>query len=369
MALTIVRNDIVRMQVDAIVNSTNEHLVPGGLGVDAGIHAAAGPGLASALREIGACPVGSAVITDAFDLSNCRYIIHTVGPVYIDGRHDEERLLQSCYRSVLRLARNHACRSVAIPLLCTGAYGYPKSEGYRIATSVVREFLFSLPDDEDMMIYLVLFDRESFAVGQKIDADVEESISDEYREIKRRFLRASRKEYNPQESASFDAALPAEAPEELTFANMRPAPAAARPRPGLAGAAESAIGAARAEKRKRDYAAQDLSFAQMCEWWCAQKSISKKEFYICANINKSMFWNMKHHPEQVPKKTNVLACAIGLKLNYAETQDLLMRAGLTLSKYYALDAVVEGYIRQSRYDIYEINEALFDRDLPLLGAC
>ena len=369
MALTIVRNDIVRMQVDAIVNSTNEHLVPGGLGVDAGIHAAAGPGLARALREIGGCPVGSAVITDAFDLSNCRYIIHTVGPVYIDGRHDEERLLQSCYRSVLRLARNHACRSVAIPLLCTGAYGYPKSEGYRIATSVVREFLFSLPDDEDMMIYLVLFDRESFAVGQKIDADVEEKISDKYREEKRRFLRASRKENAVREDAFSDAALPPEAPEELPFAGMRPAPAAARPRPSLAGWTESVIGSARAEKRKRDYAAQDLSFSQMCEWWCEQKGISKKEFYICANINKSMFWNMKHHPEQIPKKTNVLACAIGLKLDYAETQDLLMRAGLTLSKYYALDTVVEGYIRQSRYDIYEINEALFDRDLPLLGAC
>ena len=374
MALTIVRNDIVRMRVDAIVNSTNERLIPGGLGVDAGIHAAAGPELAEALREIDCCPVGSAVITDAFRIPGCRYIIHTVGPVYQDGLHGEERLLRSCYRSVLQLARSHACRSVAIPLLCTGAYGYPKSEGYRIATSVVRDFLFSLPEDEDMMVYLVLFDRESVAVGEKIDADVEESISDEYREEKKRFLLASRRENAARADMCFDAAPsyaapPCAAREELPCAASRPAPKAARQIPGLAGMAESVIGAAGAGKRKRDYAAQDLSFAQMCEWWCEQKGVSKKEFYICANINKSMFWNMKHHPEQIPKKTNVLACAIGLKLDYGETQDLLMRAGMTLSKYCALDAVVEGFIRRSNYDIYEINEALFDRDLPLLGAC
>lgn len=368
MALTIVRNDIVRMQVDAIVNSTNEQLIPGGLGVDAGIHAAAGPGLAAALRKIGGCPRGSAVITNAFNISTCRYIIHTVGPIYVDGRHGEERLLKNCYRSVLQLAKSHACRSVAIPLLCTGAYGYPKSEGYRIATSAVREFLFSLSDDEDMMVYLVLFDREAFAVGQRIDAEVEERISDDYREEKKHFLRASRRENVPREADFFNGALPFAAPAEEPFAATRPAPAA-RPRAILSNMAESVIGAARAGKRIKEYAVQDLSFAQMCEWWCEQKGISKKEFYICANINKSMFWNMKHHPEQVPKKTNVLACAIGLKLDYAETQDLLMRAGLTLSKYYALDAVVEGYIRQGRYDIYEINEALFDRDLPLLGAC
>ncbi len=366
MALTIVRNDIVRMRVDAIVNSTNEYLIPGGLGVDAGIHAAAGAELAEALRRIGCCPVGSAVMTGSFRIPTCRYIIHTVGPVYRDGRHGEERLLRSCYRSVLQLARAHACRSVAIPLLCTGAYGYPKSEGYRIATSVVREFLFSLPEDEDMMVYLVLFDRESVAVGEKIDADVDACISDEYREEKKRFLRASRREDAASEPVFFDAApacpMPAEPPRPV----VRPAAKAACKRPGLAGMAGSVIGAG---TQKRDFSAQDLSFAQMCEWWCEQKGISKKEFYICANINKSMFWNMKHHPEQIPKKTNVLACAIGLRLDYAETQDLLMRAGMTLSKYYALDAVVESYIRRRNYDIFEINEALFDRDLPLLGAC
>lgn len=122
------------------------------------------------------------------------------------------------------------------------------------------------------------------------------------------------------------------------------------------------------QREEESYAEQDLSFAEMCEWWCDQKGLSKKEFYICSNINKSMFWNMKHHPDQTPRKTNALACAVGLRLDYQETQDLLMRAGMTLSRYYALDRAVEAFIRDGNYNIYEINESLFEQDLPLLGA-
>ena len=172
MALTIVRNDITKMHVDAIVNTTNEYFEVGGVGVDAGIHYAAGPGLKKALAEIGYCPVGSAVITDSFNITSCRYIIHTVGPVYWDGSNGEAEKLRSCYRSILSLARGKGCRSLAIPSISTGAYRYPKAEAYSIATSCIREFLLSLPDDEDMMVYLVLFDRESVAVSEKVDSEV-----------------------------------------------------------------------------------------------------------------------------------------------------------------------------------------------------
>ena len=180
MALTIVRNDITKMHVDAIVNTTNEYFEVGGVGVDAGIHYAAGPGLKKALAEIGYCPVGSAVITDSFHITSCRYIIHTVGPVYWDGSNGEAEKLKSCYRSILSLARGKGCRSLAIPSISTGAYRYPKAEAYSIATSCIREFLLSLPDDEDMMVYLVLFDRESVAVSEKVDSEVEQYIDEEY---------------------------------------------------------------------------------------------------------------------------------------------------------------------------------------------
>ncbi|MBP5743764.1 MAG: hypothetical protein J6W44_02460, partial [Oscillospiraceae bacterium] len=111
----------------------------------------------------------------------------------------------------------------------------------------------------------------------------------------------------------------------------------------------------------------DLSFAEMCEWWCAEKGITKKEFYIRANINKAMFWNMKKNPNQIPKKTNALACVIGLRLDFDQAIDLLGRAGMTLSKYYETDRLVEDRIRSEKYDIDEINYELFDRDLALLG--
>ncbi len=336
MALTIVRDDITRIHVDAIVNSTNTRLIPGGTGVDAAIHEAAGPELLKALQRFGSCETGSAIVTDSYGISTCKHIIHAVGPRYNDGRHGERLLLKSCYESILKLAREIGCRSLAIPSISSGAYGFPKAEAYQIATSCIREFLYSLPDDEDMMIYLVLYDQESVDIGREMYADIKESISEPYREEKKARLGTlfSRRS-NRADSELCGATIP--------------------------------IPATGTAVHKVSYADQDLSFAEMCDWWCEQKGISKKRFYTDANINKAMFWNMKHHPEQVPKKTNVLACAIGLKLDYAETQDLLMRAGMTLSRYYELDRIVEGYIRNRIFDIDAINGDLFDRDLGLLG--
>ena len=348
MALTIVRNDIVKMKVDAIVNSTNEYLHPGGHGVDAAIHAAAGPRLREELNQIGYCAPESLVITESYNIKTCSYIIHVVGPRYIDGKHGEAEALWNCYDRILNLAYKKRCRSLAIPSISSGAYAFPKEEAYKIATSCIRQFLFSLDEDEDMMIYLVLFDQQSVEYGNKIDGDVKEYISPAYAEIKKKGL-------------------------DLKFKlgranNIMPPQTADSIFDGAALWEDHAM-AMQAMPAEDDYAAQDLSFAEMCEWWCEEKNISKKVFYVSANINKSMFWNMKHHPDQIPKKTNALACAIGLQLDYDQTQDLLMRAGMTLSRYYALDRLVESYIRKGNYDIFEINEKLFEQDLPLLGAC
>ena len=381
MALTIVRNDITKMHVDAIVNTTNEFFEVGGHGVDAGIHYAAGPRLKEALAEIGYCPVGSAVITEAFGITNCKYIIHTVGPVYWDGRSGERDKLASCYRSILSLARQYGCRSLAIPSISTGAYRYPKAEAYSVATSCIREFLLSLPEDEDMMVYLVLFDQESVAVSEKIDSGVEHFISEAYTHQKKaelhshyyanrparrweRYERTDRDEMlqhptfniRPKREEAVREDLSFEEASVMATPNM-PVPSAALPT--VSGSAVPDTGGG--------YRDEDRAFADMCEWWCKEKGISKKEFYNRANINKSMFWGMKHHPEQIPKKTNALACVIGLKLDYDQAIDLLGRAGMTLSKYYETDLIVEYFIREKNYNIDEINALLFDKDLTLLG--
>ena len=348
MALTIVRNDIVKMKVDAIVNSTNEFLQPGGHGVDAAIHAAAGPGLQEELNRVGYCAPDCLVITGSHNIKTCSHIIHVVGPQYIDGQHGEAEALWNCYDRILNLAYKKCCRSLAIPSISSGAYAFPKEEAYKIATSCIRQFLFSLGEDEDMMIYLVLFDQQSVEYGNKIDGAVKEYISPSYPEKKKQGLGLK---FKLRKNAV------TQAPQ---FGGSIPAGAMLREDHDM-----SILGTT----VESDYAEKDLSFAEMCEWWCEEKNISKKVFYVSANINKSMFWNMKHHPEQIPKKTNVLACAIGLQLDYDQTQDLLMRAGMTLTHYYALDRLVESYIRKGNYDIFEINEKLFEQDLPLLGAC
>ncbi len=393
MALIIVRNDITKMEADAIVNSTNPLLQRGGFGVDAAIHAAAGPRLREALDAIGGCPEGEAVVTDAFDISTCRYIIHAVPPVYLDGSHGEEETLRRCYRNILRLAWEKGCRSLAVPSLAAGANAFPRADAYRIATSCIREYLFGLPDEDDMQVYLVLFSRESVDVGEKIDAGVRQFITDadarrKKEEMADYFLSEGRRRPFPS-AVSEQASNYRPAKKRRPAADGRIDSAGGPPPPtSIFSSAqleysvvendlavfESPMESDAAKRKEKIPAAEerfsdvDLAFADMCEWWCRHKGISKKEFYSRANINRSMFWNMKHHPEQFHKKPNVLACAVGLGLDLDQTQDLLMRAGLTLSKYYEMDLVVEYFIREGNHDIDAINGVLFDRDLPLLGS-
>ena len=160
MPLVIVRNDIVNMQVDAIVNTANPRPVVG-TGVDSAIHKKAGPRLLEARKKIGAISRGEVAVTPAFGL-DARYVIHAVGPVWRDGTHGEEQLLRQCFDNALEAAAERGCESIAFPLLSAGNYMFPEALALQIAINAFSTFLM----EHEMQIYLVVFDRDAFELSE-----------------------------------------------------------------------------------------------------------------------------------------------------------------------------------------------------------
>ena len=330
MPLKIVRNDITKMAVDAIVNAANSSLLGGG-GVDGAIHRAAGRGLLAECRTLGGCKVGQAKITGGYNLP-CKHVIHTVGPIYRGGNNGERELLESCYRESLSLALEIGCESVAFPLISSGAYGYPKDKALKVAVDVISSFLL----ENEMTVYLVIFDRASFSIGEKLFSDISEYIDDNY----------------------------VESHVDFTLESARRCMAMSIPEEPISCGGIAVMGDELGERLKQ----LDESFSQMLLRKIDESGMTDAECYKRANVDRKLFSKIRSDVHYRPSKPTVIAFAIALELTLDETEDMLRKAGFALSHSNKFDVIIEYFINKEIYNIYEINEALFAFDQSLLGA-
>ena len=350
MPFQIVRNDIANMHVDAIVNTTNP-TAEIGYGVDSAIHLKAGPQLLEARKALGLISVGNAALTPAFQL-DAKYVIHTVCPVWQGGNYGEEQLLANCYSSALQLALEHHCESIAFPLMSAGNHGFPKPAALQIAMNTISRFLMM----HDMMIYLVVFSRDAFALSEKLFRSVESYIDENY------IYHQTLKEYELADKCNVREAQISE-----TLQMQRRRRRAARMEECLAPAPQAAPFASMGDLEAL-LNHTDAGFSETLLKLIDRSGKKDSEIYKKANIDRKLFSKIKNNPNYNPKKPTVLAFAIALELNLSDTEMLLSRAGYALSHASKFDIIIEYFIKQKNYDIFELNEVLFAFDQPLLGS-
>jgi len=370
MPFKIVRNDITKMHVDAIVNTANE-APQYSSGVDTAVYHAAGEEeLLAERKKIGWMREGDVAITPGFKLP-AKYIIHAVSPCYIDGTYGEEALLRGCYSKSLQLAYENRCESIAFPLISTGSFGYPKEEGMRIALDEINAFLMK----HEMLIYLVVFDTASTRLGLNLYPDLEAYIDHNYVCNKRE------EEYGDRHFG----AVHLGAPEYNPYVEMRQcversmclAPTIANTFEEdacLVEAEEEAlpfedteydeIFEAHASALKERMAHVSDTFQEYLLYLIESKHLTNAEVYNKALISKQLFSKIKLNPDYHPDKATAMRLCVGAKLNMDETKDLLARAGYALSPCDKRDIIFSFFIEKKIYDMLEIDIALEEHGLP-----
>lgn len=350
MPFEIVRNDIVNMEVDAIVNTANPSPVIGS-GVDYAIHQKAGDKLLKARQKIGNIDFGEAVMTRGFNL-NAKYVIHTVGPIWQDGHQGEEQLLSSCYRKSLLLAKKHRCHSIAFPFISTGNYGFPKPLALQIAVREISAFLL----ENDMLVYLVVFEKESFVLSEKLFQSVSSYIDENY--IHHKTL----DEYGPEGLNANRRFARGREERQSSLPRFQSAPPLKES--ALSGTVQTAIPGDDLQKLLTNL---DAGFSEMLLQLIARSGKKESEIYKKANIDRKLFSKIRNNRNYRPSKPTALAFAFALELDIEETKDFIGRAGFALSHSSQFDIIVEYFLVNRNYNVFELNEVLFAFDQPLLG--
>ena len=348
MPLQIIRNDITKVTADAIVNTANPEPIIGG-GTDQAIYTAAGEKqLLAARQKIGDINPGEARVTPAFDL-DAKIIIHTVGPVWEDGKNGEIGVLWNCYLNSLELASQYKCKSVAFPLIATGVYGFPKDKALKVATDAINGFL----ETHEMDVYLVVFDQDSFEVTSEKFDKIKEYVDAEYAKI------AYKAEYKLTDEEFIEWEKRRNR-ELLRIERMMKS--------------NNHHGIAQLEEAKKSLMLKDADIKKMYDskhetFRNKYLSIIKERGvdpssvyngYYDRRIYNKMTKNEKYHPS---KGMAIIMC-LSLHLNLSETFELMSYASLTLNPTFAPDIIIMDCILHGKYKMMDINCALEENGLP-----
>ena len=400
MPFQIIRNDITKVKADAIVNTANQNVAVGS-GTDSAIYRATGEEqLLAERRKIGVLMPGQAAHTPAFNL-DATYIIHTVGPSWIDGNHGEREILHSCYAKSLDLASELNCQSIAFPLIATGVYGFPKDEALQIALAEINRFLLW----HDMKVILVVFDRKAFELSGKLVGDIEEYIDEhsaaeirhaEYSGKSRgkggrwleRFERSARRdrsERSEQFERSDDLQMTmrpgfphhadleeadledSDASEQIAYSEASAPALPELSAPAFPEASAASFPNLSGMSLDEVLGHPEDTFQQRLLRLIDESGMDDVTVYKKANIDRKVFSRIRCKEDYKPKKKTAVAFAIALRLDLPTMTDLLSRAEIAFSPSNKFDLIITYFVTRRVYDIYEINAALFKYGQPILG--
>ena len=421
MSFKIIRNDITKMETEAIVNTASSDCSVGA-GCDIAVYNDAGYDdlLKFRTENIGMASEGEAFITPAFNLKS-KYIIHVVSPLYVDGESGEEEKLRDCYRNGLRLAKENDVKSISFPLVSTGSFGYPREEGIRIALDEINGFLI----DNDMEIYLVVFDGKSTELGERVYPDLRSYIDShyvethrvdeyggavyssslspvrpgdiDYPEYGRRYdvedrlaRRPKPRRFDGAENASASVMLGAASQPQMNMAPMaQEVPKASKPKPSF-----SIFKNSKKEKAKSEQAylaseceAEALmplnakleermghledTFSQYLLYLIQEKGLTNVDVYKRSILcDKKTFSKIKNNINYHPDKRTALCLCVGARLNLDEAVDLLARAGYAFSPCDKQDVIFSYFLEKSpdEYDMVDVDIELENYELPCIIA-
>lgn len=360
MPLKLVRNDIAKMEVDAVINTANAD-VSVGSGCDTAIYNAAGFDSLFALRKaIGRKEEGDVFLTPGFNLP-AKFIIHAVSPLFIDGESGEEEKLRKCYKNALKMAYREGFSSVAFPLIATGSFGYPKAEGIRIAADEINAFLLK----HEMLIYLVLFDSESTDYGKSLYPDLESYIDDNFAgEIsENEYLYCRSEGHGPRPGAVFSGSA---AP---VCANRKAKPQMAEPAVVCDKESEpdfDELHYGHTEKITERLKHLSDDYVDYLMYLIKEKGLTPSEVYKDAAVDKRLFSKIRNKKDPHPGKMILMQLCIGARLSLDESADLLARAGYAFSPSSITDVIFKYFIENGYYDIYDLDIELENHDVPCI---